>query len=169
MMSSIDPAPKPKPSIKKDVEEEEGALPPAGSEAPFNPRFIAGLIDVGVVVGLEIVLSIVLPHALHFVISLIGLAYLLLRDALPFLNGQSIGKKAMKLKAVDESGKSLSGNWQASAVRNVSLLIPFVDLIILWQKSQQPNTRLLRLGDEWAKTHVVVAPDDAPVIPPPAG
>jgi uncharacterized RDD family membrane protein YckC len=85
------------------------------------------------------------------------LGYLLTRDALPFLEGQSIGKKIMKLRAVTMEGKSLTGNWQASIVRNLSLVIPFFGLVeayILYSR-QGGNGALQRFGDEWAKTRVV--------------
>ena len=76
------------------------------------------------------------------------LAYLLLRDAL--FGGQSIGKKAMKYKAVKEDGSSLAGDFVASATRNVTLFIPLLDAIfVLIDKP--------RLGDSLAKTKVVNA------------
>ncbi len=81
------------------------------------------------------------------------LAYLLTRDALPFLDGQSIGKKLLGLRAVDENGAALTGNYGPSVVRNVVLLIPFfplVELIVLLT-----NAETLRLGDQWGKTRVV--------------
>ncbi|MEZ4829777.1 MAG: RDD family protein [Bacteroidia bacterium] len=93
------------------------------------------------------------------VIPIIGLlviiAYALLRDSLPFLDGQSIGKKVMKLRAVTEDGQSLSGNWGPGIIRNIVLLIPFfpiVELIVLLT-----NQEGRRLGDQWAKTKVIVA------------
>jgi uncharacterized RDD family membrane protein YckC len=84
---------------------------------------------------------------------LVIIAYLLTRDALPFLDGQSIGKKIVGLRAVDEHGAALTGNYGPSAVRNVVLMIPFfplVELIVLLT-----NKDVLRLGDQWAKTRVV--------------
>ena len=94
----------------------------------------------------------------------IYLGYLLTRDALPFLDGQSLGKKLMKLRAVTLDGKSLSGNWQASIVRNISVAVgplALVEAFILWQKSDK-NQPLIRLGDEWAKTKVIVAAESTP-------
>lgn len=168
-MSSVDPAPKPKITIKKDVvaEEDGNDLPPAGSEAPFNPRQMAGIVDALLTAGIMIMLNL-LP-GIRNISWLVAIAYLLTRDALPFLQGQSVGKKAMKLRAVTYDGKSLTGNWTASVLRNLSLVIPFLNLIeafILWQKNEQ-GAKLRRLGDEWGKTKVVVAEDVPETMGPP--
>lgn len=83
----------------------------------------------------------------------VGIAYLLTRDSLPFLDGQSIGKKAMGLRAVTEDGQPLTNNWGPGIIRNIVLLIPFfplVELIVLLS-----NNTGLRLGDQWAKTKVI--------------
>lgn len=82
-----------------------------------------------------------------------GPAYLLTRDSLPFLDGQSIGKKAMGLRAVTEDGLPLTNNWGPGIIRNIVLFIPLfplVELIVLLT-----NQEGLRLGDQWAKTRVV--------------
>ena len=74
------------------------------------------------------------------------IAYLLLRDAL--FGGQSIGKKVMKYKAVKEDGSSLEGDYMASVLRNITLLLIIVDpILVLLDKP--------RLGDGIAKTKVV--------------
>lgn len=90
--------------------------------------------------------------------ALAGAAYLLTRDALPFLDGQSIGKKVMKTRAVDMNGQPLTENWQSSILRNILFLIPFLsallELIILVTSKDK-----LRLGDQWAKTQVIVDPN----------
>ncbi len=83
-----------------------------------------------------------------------GIAYLLTRDALPFLDGQSIGKKLIGLRAVDESGAALTGNYGPCVVRNAVLFIPFFPLVELVVMLTNEGT--LRLGDQWAKTRVVV-------------
>lgn len=82
-----------------------------------------------------------------------GIAYGLTRDSLPFLDGQSIGKKAMGLRAVTEDGQPLTNNWGPGIIRNIVLwipLFPLVELIMLLT-----NQEGLRLGDQWAKTRVV--------------
>jgi uncharacterized RDD family membrane protein YckC len=87
---------------------------------------------------------------------LVVIAYAITRDSLPFLDGQSVGKKLLKLRAVTEDGESLSGNWGPGIIRNIVLLIPFfgiVELIVLLT-----NKDLRRLGDQWGKTKVIVEP-----------
>lgn len=82
-----------------------------------------------------------------------AVAYGLTRDSLPFLDGQSVGKKAMGLRAVAEDGTPLTNNWGPGIIRNIVLWIPFfplVELIILLT-----NEKGLRLGDQWAKTKVI--------------
>lgn len=80
--------------------------------------------------------------------------YMLTRDAWPFLNGVSIGKKLMKIRAVDADGHPLTNNWELSAKRNILLLgwglgalIEGVMLII--------NDEDQRLGDQWFQTRVI--------------
>ncbi len=107
-------------------------------------RIIAYLIDIAVVVGLSMVPRIG---------WMVGLAYMATRDALPFLEGQSIGKKAMKLRAVTMEGAPLTNNWNAGLVRNIVLLIPFFPLVELIVFFTNPDR--LRLGDQWAKTRVI--------------
>lgn len=87
---------------------------------------------------------------------LVGLAYVLTRDALPFLDGQSIGKKLIGLRVVDESGAALMGNYGPSVIRNAVLFIPFFPLVELVVMLTNKDT--LRLGDQWGKTTVVVVP-----------
>jgi len=80
------------------------------------------------------------------------------RDGLPFLGGQSVGKKAMKLKAVTLDDRSLAGNWEPALIRGAVLAIPLfalVELFILLSREEKPE-RGRRLGDEWAKTKVIV-------------
>lgn len=136
----------------------------AGSLVPFNTRIIAALIDVVVVIGLQISVAWILPGFASRLAWLIGVAYLVTRDSLPFLGGQSVGKKAMKLKVVTVDDKPLTGNWEAALIRNGVLLIPlfgFIELFILLTREDKPG-RGLRLGDEWAKTRVILAPDLPP-------
>ena len=131
---------------------------------PFNTRIIAALIDVVVVIGLQISVAWILPGFASRLAWLIGVAYLVTRDSLPFLGGQSVGKKAMKLKVVTVDDKPLTGNWEAALIRNGVLLIPlfgFIELFILLTREDKPG-RGLRLGDEWAKTRVILAPDLPP-------
>jgi len=124
---------------------------PAGA----NPRIIATAIDFVVWIGLWILLGTFLPGSLAWLLS--G-AYVVMRDSLPFLDGQSIGKKAMKLRAVTLEGDPLTGNWARSAIRNGALIVPLfpiVELIVLLTR-EDGRDHGSRLGDEWAKTKVIV-------------
>ena len=146
--------PKQQAPAKMDGDEEE---PPADGdvkEADFVTRLIAGIID-GFVAGViqTILMKVSWP------LGWLGFAgYWLVRDALPFLDGQSLGKKLMKIRAVEVSGKNLTNNWSASITRNILLAIPIVGLIeiyMLYTKKSE-NKPLRRLGDEWAKTKVIM-------------
>jgi len=132
---------------------------PHGELAPFNVRAIAAVIDCVLALGLSIATAMVIPRFFGSSLpGLVGLAYLLTRDSLPFLGGQSVGKKAMHLKAVTLDDKSLAGNWEPGLIRNVVLAIPlfaFVELFILLNREDKPEHGR-RLGDEWAKTKVIV-------------
>lgn len=121
---------------------------PTFQEASLGQRIGATLIDSAICIPISFI------PILGFIVCL---AYISLRDCLPFLDGQSIGKKALKIRAVTESGQSLSGNYSEGLIRNVVLLIPLfaiVELIILCTKNGKPEG-LRRLGDEWAKTRVI--------------
>ncbi len=88
---------------------------------------------------------------------MVAAGYIVFRDALPFLKGQSVGKKAMSLQAVTMEGASLEGNWRPGLLRNVVLAVPLfalVELIVLYTRHGSPKP-LLRLGDEWANTRVI--------------
>ena len=129
-------------------------VPPPGTEAAFDNRIIAAIIDGFVAGGLSIIVDVILPSGLAI---LIATAYLLVRDALPFLEGQSVGKKLMKIRAVGPNGEKLTNDWKTSIIRNIPMAIPLFPLIeayILYQKKEKGEP-LIRLGDEWGKTRVV--------------
>ncbi|HEU4496115.1 MAG TPA: RDD family protein [Flavobacterium sp.] len=113
-------------------------------------RFLGYLID-GIIVYIPMYLFSYLTimtgmFFLYYIGVLVGLGYILLRDAL--FEGQSIGKKVMKYRAVKEDGSSLAGDFATSATRNITLLIPLLDpIFILIDKP--------RLGDTLAKTRVI--------------
>lgn len=133
---------------------------PATGVAPFNTRITAAALDIVVAMGVTIGLMFILPGFADRLAWLTGLGYLITRDSLPFLGGQSVGKKAMKLKAVTLDGQSLVSNWPAALIRNGVLIIPFfglVELFILLTREDKPE-RGRRLGDEWAKTQVILEP-----------
>lgn len=110
--------------------------------AGHSSRLAATLIDVAI----ALVLSAV---------PLLGIAYFLLRDALPFFDGQSLGKQAMGIRVVDEASReSLKGNYKASVLRNVPLVIPvfqFLDAFLVFSSNRK------RIGDNWGGTVVIKA------------
>lgn len=113
-------------------------------------RFVGIFID-GLVASVPMILFSVLAGVLDMpLLAMIGyIPYLVLylfRDAL--FGGQSIGKKVMKYRVVKEDGSSLAGDYKTALIRNISLLIPFVDQIMVL--TDKP-----RLGDNWAKTQVI--------------
>ncbi len=145
------------------VRKNPGLVRGNGEDASLGNRIVAALIDCMVGVGLALgvqVLNILPLVNLGSSISLLACAaYILTRDSLPFLQGQSVGKRAMKIQAVTLDGVSLVGNWQPGMLRNGVLLIPLfpvVEFIVLLTREDTPKP-ILRLGDEWAKTKVVQA------------
>ncbi|OYV06761.1 MAG: hypothetical protein CFE26_04530 [Verrucomicrobiales bacterium VVV1] len=158
------PPPASEPQVRiaiKEGGEEEGA---ASELAPFNTRVIAAVIDILISIGVQVALVIVSQGFMNRLGWVVGLAYLLTRDSLPFLGGQSVGKKAMHLKVVTLDGKPLTGNWEPGLIRNAVLCIPFVgmllELFILLTREGKPDQGR-RLGDEWGKTKVIVVPVEA--------
>ncbi len=114
------------------------------ANASDGNRILAYIIDVLIIAALSFV---------PYVGWAVGIAYALTRDALPFLDGQSVGKKAMNIRAVTEDGLPLTNNWGPAIIRNIVLLIPIfplIELIVLLT-----NDKKQRLGDQWAKTRVV--------------
>jgi len=106
-------------------------------------RFIAALLD-----GLIFAFTY-LPF-IGLLFWLLGFAYNLVKDALPFLDGQSLGKKVMKLRVLDiDTMKPITNLYDKSAVRYLALFL-LIDFVLIFTS---PNYR--RLGDQWARTIVV--------------
>lgn len=129
-----------------------------GDTAPFNTRVVAAVIDVVIASGLMMAASWVLPSFAEKIGWLLGVGYLITRDSVPFLNGRSIGKTAMKLKVVTLDDQNLIENWELAIRRNALLVVPgfaLVELFVLLSREDQVGHGI-RLGDEWAKTKVVV-------------
>lgn len=79
--------------------------------------------------------------------------YLLLGDALPFLDGKTIGKKVMKIRVVKQDTlASITNDYGTSALRRVSLMIPIFNIVDLFMVFNEDK---LRFGDKWAKTMVI--------------
>jgi uncharacterized RDD family membrane protein YckC len=141
-----------KKKVKEVVPDEDEVK--AGDIAPFNTRVVAAVIDWGVVLCLTFVLSMV-SSILGLLGNAAAIGYMLTKDSLPFLGGQSIGKKVMKLRAVTADGAPLTGNWEKGVLRNAFLLLAPVELIILLIREEKPE-KGRRLGDDFAKTKVIV-------------
>ena len=82
-----------------------------------------------------------------------GIGYFITRDALPFFDGQSLGKKALNIRAVTEDGRHLTNDWGPAVIRSIVLYIPFFWIVELIVMNGHPQVQ--RLGDQWAKTKVV--------------
>lgn len=133
----------------------------AGEIAPLNSRLLGGILDSLVGLGLYFSVMWLLPEFFERIAWVLVAAYWITRDSLPFLKGQSVGKMAMKTKVVKADGSDIIGDWPTAIVRNVALMVPFfglVEAIILITRDSKPE-RGRRLGDEWAKTKVVNAPE----------
>ncbi len=160
------PVPGPDAAVKVKVRTGDGTggeESPASGLVPFNTRIIAMIIDWVVMMGLVLGLHFLLPGFAERLAWIVGCAYIVTRDSLPFLGGQSVGKKAMGIRAVTLDGRPLTGIWEPSLIRGGVLLIPFfpvLELFILLTREDKPE-RGRRLGDEWAKTKVIV--EKAPV------
>lgn len=141
----------------EELTEEEEAAPVA--ESILHKRIIGGIIDYAISLGIYFLAAMILPDFLGKVAWALQIGYMLTRDALPFLKGQSLGKKAMSLRAVTSDGEPLTNNWQASIIRNIPFaipILPIVEVIILYTRENDPKTGL-RLGDDFANTKVVVS------------
>lgn len=118
---------------------------PQPNLANAGDRFVAALID-GLLVG-----------AVQFVPILgwiVGLAYQLTKDALPFLDGQSLGKKVMKIRVVTyDTQQPITEDYGKAVVRVVSLIIPIFGIVDAIMVLVDPERR--RFGDKWANTKVI--------------
>ena len=144
------------PEVKK---EEPPALEPISTsgavEVDLVKRFLGAFIDGLIALTVAAIVGAVTGSSLLQYLT--WALVILIRDSLPVLEGQSIGKKVMKTKAVKEDGSSLSGDWITGVTRNILLAIPLVGLaecfVILTRSGNAAAG--LRLGDEWAKTKVI--------------
>ncbi len=110
-------------------------------------RLIAGLVDLIIAAGLCL-----FPR----IGWMVGLIYFLTKDALPFLHGQSLGKKIFNLRVIIlPHYASMSGAAEKSIIRGLVAIIPGLNIVDLWFLI----TRKVRLADEWAETRVVYDQD----------
>ncbi len=114
-----------------------------GTSPTLKKRFLAFLTD-----GLIVALLCLIPK----VGWMFGLIYFLGRDAMPSLNGQSVGKKIFGIRILTTgTNEPLYLHPRRSITRGLILLIPIVNIIDV--------VRLLvkgrRLADKWTETYVV--------------
>ena len=61
--------------------------------------------------------------------SIVGIAYHLTKDALPFLDGQSLGKKLIKIRVISsDTNQPITNMYGESLIRSVTLLIPIFNV-----------------------------------------
>ena len=88
------------------------------------------------------------------VIDILLIVYFFTRDSLPFLDGQSIGKKLLGIRVLKaQSLKSTKGEFGVVFLRTLPEILPFVNVVdacYIFSESRQ------RIGDRWAKTIVVI-------------
>lgn len=81
--------------------------------------------------------------------------YGLCQDVIPYLNGQSFGKKIMGIRVVDrESFKPITGKYDVGAIRELPRFIPIfglIDALFIFGSDKR------RIGDRWAKTIVIAS------------
>jgi uncharacterized RDD family membrane protein YckC len=117
---------------------------PASEPATAGARFLASCLDV-IVAGV--------PAFIPIAGWIWAILYIWTKDALPFLGGQSVGKKVLGLRVINlETGKPIKGDYGAAITRQLSLAIPvfgIVDACMVFSAEGR------RFGDKWAKTVVV--------------
>ena len=160
-LSSVDSGAMETPVAPSEPEVIEESTPVAYTETLLPQRMLAGLIDyvaASVLVGVS---SLVMPDFLSSIPTGLGFVYLLFKDSLPFLGGQSLGKKVTKIQAVTSDGEPLTKDLKAGLLRNITAAIPLlaiVEAFVLNSREKASNVGL-RLGDDFAGTKVIsVAP-----------
>ncbi len=130
-------------------------------EASLIKRFLARLIDRFIAALLIFICISVLGSNTFDAISSLGilmglslaLVYLFARDALPFLDGQSLGKKICSIRVINfQTGEAVTNQFGKTFVREIVQWIPllnFIDMLTVFGAGGR------RLGDQWADTIVV--------------
>lgn len=145
----------PAPASEPTFEEESSAI--EYSETLLPQRILAGVIDFVVAATLMLISKAALPDFASQASTGLALGYLLFKDSLPFLNGQSLGKKVTKIQAVTTEGEPLTKNLKAGILRNITAAIPIlavIEVFILNSREKAHNSGL-RLGDDFAGTKVI--------------
>ena len=113
------------------------------SAPALKERFFAFLID-----GAIVLLFCLIPK----VGWMFGLIYFLGKDAMPSLNGQSVGKKVFGIMILTEgTNEPIHLHPRRSITRGLILLIPLVNIVDVFQLLRTGR----RLADKWTETYVV--------------
>lgn len=161
-----EPAPKPpseaqqgtRQEARQEAQQEVSLEPsdgPASEPSLLRSRSFAALIDISVACSFFVLGLLLFPDPPRVIPFALGALYLLTKDSLGILNGQSIGKKIMRLRAVNARNRTLAGNYLAGLKRNLSWVVAPIEFAILYVREDEP-TKGRRLGDDWAQTSVVV-------------
>ena len=144
------------PVEETSLSEELNSLTPQEQATPslFRSRSFAALIDFSVATSFFVLGVLLFPDPPRIFPFVFAALYLLTKDSLGILNGQSIGKKIMKLRVVNRRDRTLSGNYKAGLLRNLSWLMAPIEFAVLYVREDEP-TKGKRLGDDWAQTRVV--------------
>ena len=114
-----------------------------GKTEYFTERLIAGIVDVTITLGLSL-----FPR----IGWLFGLIYFLFKDSLPFISGQSFGRRLFNIKVVKMAdGQSLVGFPDKALIRQLIYLIPILNLVELYRFLFKEE----RYGAQWTQTKVI--------------
>ena len=127
----------------------------------LRSRTFAALIDISVACSFFVLGLLFFPDPPRFIPFIFAALYLLTKASLGILNGQSIGKKIMRLRAVNRNHRSLAGNYKAGLIRNLSWLFAPLEFAILYVREDE-ITIGKRLGDDWAATEVITEEKPSP-------
>jgi uncharacterized RDD family membrane protein YckC len=115
----------------------------AWEKVGLSERLMAGLID------LIIVAILCLFPRIGW---MVGLIYLLTKDSLGFLDGQSFGKKLFNLRTIALPHYGALTGWpEKSVIRGLIILIPVLNIIDLYYLI----IHKVRIADRWAETRVI--------------
>jgi len=105
-------------------------------KVPLSERIMAGLVDIVIAVLISLFPKIG---------WMFGVIYLLAKDSLSFLNGQSFGKKIFNLRTIAlPHYASLSGWPEKSIIRGLVQVIPVLNIIDLYYLI----TKKVRIADK---------------------
>ena len=127
---------------------------PEFHKASAGARLVAMIVDITVAYAPPLLLGYLMGLKALQAGMMLSLVYTLTKDAIPGLNGQSIGKRAVHIRVVDiETGKPITNDYGTSAIRVISMMLPFYNLVDALMVLIDKDGR--RYGDKWAKTIVV--------------